>query len=294
MNNKLIGAFEEGCFDATTVAGMSHSKIDVATRWAVINNKVSFLNSLRPHSKYKTRGGAYPLMRLAFENGSGDVIQLLSSEITAQMVLHNNGALIAAAYSSSSTAGARWIVGKRNAWGLSQGVFAQALRQHCLSAHSNVVDYLAQTFPQQHFEWFGMAQNCAEDNDPQRCMLFLNHARRSQSFTPRQLVKVIYTAVEYIDPPSFGRVFACANQLFSDVVANHVNLPYLFKIAVGRSEGATEAVGALVQQFGHVDCRSVGCDVAETIEAHKARHLNNTISSTLPDGVGNNRCVRKL
>lgn len=294
MNNPLVRAFENGSFDATQVAGMSHSKINAATRWAVVNNKASLLRFLRPHSKYKTRGGVHPLMCAALEQGSFDIIEMLSSEMSAETVLHNNGALIAAAYSSSSVVGAKWLIGKRSALGLNNDVFAHALRQNCLSAHSNVVDYLAKTFPQQRFEWFHMAQTSAENNDAQRCILFLKHAHRSKIYTPKQLVRVLYAVAQHVQPQSFEKIFAAATTLYGGALEGVVNLSHLFKLAVERQEGTTHAVGALVQQFGaHVDCRSLGQDMVETIEFHKANYLNNTISCALPDSEIN-RSVRKL
>lgn len=295
MNNQLVRSFENGSFDATQVAGMSHSKINTATRWAAMNNKSSFLFALRPHSKYKTPRGANPLMCLALEYGSLDVIQLLSPHISLTDVLYNDGALIKAACSSFSVVGVRWLVGQRRAWGLNNDVFAQSLRQHCLGAHSNAVDFLAHTFSQQRFEWFHMAQMSAENNDAQRCILFLKHAHRSKIYTPKQLVRVLYAVVKHVQPQSFENIFAAATTLYGGNLENVVNLSHLFKIAVERQEATTEAVGALVQQFGaQVDCHCLGREMVEAIDTHKAQHLNNTISATLPVYIETHRCLRKI
>lgn len=280
--NPLIQAHLERSFHTDLIATASRSEISTATRWAVEHNAAQLMLALRPHSKFKTKGGAHALACRAVTCGSLAILEHLRGNITSQIIAEHDYSIIKDALSSSSVVGIRWLIKHRHSFGLSNDHFAHGLCAHCLIAHPAVVDFLHNTFPQQKFEWLKMAEHSVVHHQLDQCLMFLKQCTSANPI--KHIMRVIQATVRCSDPTLFSNVFNAIEQLVSSDMERVVNIPELFKIAVERDHNPQGAIGALVSYFGtHVDCRSLGDTIVNKIETHKCANLANTIMGVLGD-----------
>lgn len=297
--NPLIQAYTQRKFQAGLIATCSRSQITEATRWAVEHNACGLMLAVRPHSKFKTKGGAHGLAKRAIASGSLDVLGVLRNELSAHTLAENEFDLLKEALCSSSLVGIRWLIKNRQAFGLNNDHFAQILRTHCLSAHPTVVDFLTHAFPQQHFAWPQMAEKSAVNNKPEQCVVFLRQclpsSGRPHIYLPRHIWRVLDAAVQHFDPPSFSSVFKTVEQIYASNLTSVGYVPNLFKAAIERDQNPQGAIEALVAHFGaHVDCRSLGDECVNKIESYKSASLANTITGALGEELTSVAKFRKI
>ncbi len=282
MTNPLIEAAYQQTYDSKLIAQASTSQINSATRWAAQHDKLSILNDLRPHSKYKTTGGLQPLLCLAVEYGSGDILQTYRNQVSKEIIMARDCAIIKQALKSETTVGLQWLIKNRQAFGLTNDHFAHLLETVSDQACCNVVEMLAQQFPSQRFEWLRMVENCAHHHDVERCLLYLNKTHQHRTETPKQMGRALNAVVEHIAPNDFNSIFLCVENLWRQDLETIIHIPRLFQTALNRTTQETQAVVALIKYFGnHVDCKSLGAQCLERIEEHKALHLKQIISQSV-------------